>query len=48
MLVELAGVVVDGIDDDVPATSLLARRHRAGKGVVQQDPAQASAAQFPG
>jgi hypothetical protein len=48
MLVELAGVVVYGIHDDVPAARLLARRDRAGKGVVQQDPAEAGAAQLPG
>jgi hypothetical protein len=48
MLVELAGVVVYSVDDDVPAARLLARRHRAGKGVVQQDPAQAGAEQLAG
>jgi hypothetical protein len=48
MLVELAGVVVYGMHDDVPAARLLARRDRAGKGVVQQDPAEAGVAQLPG
>jgi hypothetical protein len=48
VLVELAGVVVYGVDDDVPATRLLARRHRSGKGIVQQDPAQTGAPQLPG
>jgi hypothetical protein len=48
VLVELAGVVVYSIDDDVPATRLLAHRYRAGTGVLQQDPAQAGAAQLPG
>jgi hypothetical protein len=48
VLVELAGVVVYGVDDDVPAARLLARRHGAGKGVVQQDPTQAGAAQLTG
>lgn len=48
VLVEMAGVVVYSIDDDVLAARLLARRHRAGKGVVQQDPAQAGGAQLSG